>query len=128
MGHTDYDRLGGDYAQGRRTDPRWMSAIRDVLGAATSVANVAVLALLTVHHWTDPSAGLRELQRVAKRQVILTFLPDGHARFWLVEDAGASRLRRRGPGSPLGETGRLPLPGRACQHLQPCHLRRTHPS
>jgi SAM-dependent methyltransferase len=33
------------------------------------------LAVLTIHHWADPIAGLRELQRVAARQVILHFEP-----------------------------------------------------
>ncbi|MBL1082412.1 methyltransferase domain-containing protein [Streptomyces actinomycinicus] len=48
----------------------------------------AVMALLTVHHWTDPAAGIGELRRVARRRVvILTW--DQHVfreRFWLVRD------------------------------------------
>jgi len=45
----------------------------------------AALAVFTVHHWTDVDRGLRELRRVAPRQVILTF--DGSAeQFWLVSD------------------------------------------
>ena len=35
----------------------------------------AVLAILTLHHWTDLAEGLSELRRVAKRQVILTSNP-----------------------------------------------------
>jgi SAM-dependent methyltransferase len=48
----------------------------------------AALATFTVHHWSDPAQGLRELQRVARRHVILTFdqgdewLDD----FWLTRD------------------------------------------
>jgi SAM-dependent methyltransferase len=42
------------------------------------------LAVLTIHHWTDPMAGLRELRRVAPRQVILHFEP-GYA-FWLADE------------------------------------------
>ncbi|GGN64738.1 methyltransferase type 11 [Streptomyces albiflavescens] len=48
----------------------------------------AVMALLTVHHWTDLTAGISELRRVARsRIVILTW--DQHIfreRFWLVRD------------------------------------------
>jgi SAM-dependent methyltransferase len=46
----------------------------------------AALAVLTVHHWPDPVAGLHELSRVAATQVVLTFTAEGHAGFWLVED------------------------------------------
>jgi SAM-dependent methyltransferase len=44
------------------------------------------LALLTVHHWRDPVAGLRELRRVARRQVVLTWDVEVMARYWLVTD------------------------------------------
>lgn len=45
----------------------------------------AALAILTVHHWPDQSAGLREMSRVAKRCVIFTWdrLWD---RMWLTRD------------------------------------------
>ena len=33
----------------------------------------AALGVFTVHHWVDQNAGLAELRRVARRQVILTF-------------------------------------------------------
>ncbi|MFG2938488.1 class I SAM-dependent methyltransferase [Streptomyces sp. NPDC048282] len=48
----------------------------------------AVMALLTVHHWGDPAAGIAELRRVARRRVVVltwdqrTF----RERFWLVRD------------------------------------------
>jgi SAM-dependent methyltransferase len=47
----------------------------------------AALGVLTVHHWQDLEAGLRELRRVARRRVVLvvldtSVLPD----FWLVRD------------------------------------------
>src|ERR671939_104597 len=32
----------------------------------------AAMAVSTVHHWPDPIAGLRELQRVARRVVVFT--------------------------------------------------------
>jgi SAM-dependent methyltransferase len=43
----------------------------------------AAMALLTVHHWTDLDAGLRELRRVAPRVVLLTFDAAVHDAFWL---------------------------------------------
>jgi SAM-dependent methyltransferase len=42
------------------------------------------LAVLTVHHWTDLRAGLAELQRVSRRQVVLHFVPG--FRFWLPDE------------------------------------------
>ncbi len=37
----------------------------------------AALAILTIHHWSDKAAGLREMRRVArKRAVLLTYDPD----------------------------------------------------
>jgi SAM-dependent methyltransferase len=46
----------------------------------------AALAVFTVHHWNDPVAGLHELARVARQQVVVTWDPLVHAGFWLVED------------------------------------------
>jgi SAM-dependent methyltransferase len=46
----------------------------------------AAMAILTVHHWTDPAAGLAELRRVSARQIILTWDPAVTARFWLIEE------------------------------------------
>jgi SAM-dependent methyltransferase len=46
----------------------------------------AAMAILTVHHWTDPERGLREMRRIArKRVVLLTWVPDGPP-FWLTRD------------------------------------------
>ncbi len=45
----------------------------------------AAMAVLTVHHWSDLNAGLREMRRVAKdRAVILTFDPAADY-FWLAD-------------------------------------------
>ncbi len=45
----------------------------------------AAMAVLTVHHWTDIEAGLREMRRVAKdRIVIMTFDPASDY-FWLAD-------------------------------------------
>src|SRR5262245_61866588 len=46
----------------------------------------AALAVLTVHHWPDPSRGLRELQRVAPKQAVLTWDADVTSQFWLITD------------------------------------------
>lgn len=45
----------------------------------------ASLAVFTVHHWTDREAGLRELRRVSRRQVILIFEPAQVHQFWAVD-------------------------------------------
>lgn len=45
----------------------------------------ATMAVMTVHHWTDFEAGIREMQRVAKeRLVVMTFDPSGPY-FWLAD-------------------------------------------
>jgi len=49
----------------------------------------AVMAVSTVHHWQDPIAGLREMRRVGRRVVVLTFgaAETGRLRrFWLTRD------------------------------------------
>jgi hypothetical protein len=43
----------------------------------------ATLGVFTVHHWTDQNAGLAELQRVSRRQVILTFDYVLERAYWL---------------------------------------------
>src|ERR1700742_3877327 len=46
----------------------------------------AAMAVSTVHHWRDPVAGLREMRRVARRVVVLTFDASETVlrhRFWL---------------------------------------------
>lgn len=43
----------------------------------------AAMAVFTVHHWADLDRGLREMRRVARRQVILSFDHEMEGRFWL---------------------------------------------
>ena len=59
----------------------------------------AAMAFATVHHWQDPIAGLRELQRVARRVVVFTCDTSEQSwrrRFWLTRDylpeVAASRI------------------------------------
>ena len=42
----------------------------------------AAMALLTIHHWDDPSTGLDELRRVSTRQVVWYCEPLGGQTFW----------------------------------------------
>ncbi|MEA2272870.1 MAG: hypothetical protein QOI98_1578 [Solirubrobacteraceae bacterium] len=59
----------------------------------------AAMAVLTIHHWSDPARGLAEMRRVARRRVVvLTFDVDRAADYWFVanylpETAAADRER-----------------------------------
>jgi SAM-dependent methyltransferase len=45
------------------------------------------LAVFTVHHWNDPAAGLSEMRRVSRKQVVVTWDPRIFAsQFWFVRD------------------------------------------
>ena len=46
----------------------------------------AAMGLLTIHHWSDPVAGLRELVRVARRVIVFAYEPAVHAQFWLWQE------------------------------------------
>src|SRR5689334_11988867 len=49
----------------------------------------AAMAVATVHHWSDPIAGLREMRRVARRVVVFTCETTEESwrgRFWLTRD------------------------------------------
>jgi SAM-dependent methyltransferase len=59
--------------------------IAETLPFVDSAFDVA-LAVLTVHHWSDPVAGLAELRRVSRKQVVLTWDPNISSQFWLVRD------------------------------------------
>ncbi len=57
----------------------------------------AALAVLTTHHWDDVAAGLREMERVSARQVVLTWDQDVVAReFWLLADYLPEAVEREG--------------------------------
>ncbi len=86
------------------------------LPLASGCADVA-LAILTVHHWDDPAAGLAEMCRVAPRRMVLTMDFELHSRFWFLEDyvpEVGEYTRRQGPGhdlvaEALGESSSIPL-------------------
>ncbi len=47
----------------------------------------SALAILTVHHWTDPERGLAEMRRVAKRRaVVLAWDQEVWESFWLIRE------------------------------------------
>jgi SAM-dependent methyltransferase len=47
----------------------------------------AAWAVVTIHHWDDVDAGLREMRRVARRRaVVVTFDPQLEADLWIVRD------------------------------------------
>jgi SAM-dependent methyltransferase len=47
----------------------------------------AAMAIITIHHWEDQLAGLRELRRVARGPVVvLTFDIDALAEYWMFRD------------------------------------------
>ncbi len=78
----------------------------------------AGLAVLTVHHWSDWRAGLRELVRVTRKRVVLfTWDPDCDG-FWLVQDYFPAMLeldhqrfpRLRALQEELGELQIEPVP------------------
>lgn len=46
----------------------------------------AAMAILSVHHWTNPRKGLAEMKRISNRQVVFTFDPSQLDSLWLVRD------------------------------------------
>lgn len=67
----------------------------------------ASMAILTVHHWPDMEAGLRELRRVTRGSVIVvTFDPDAETEFWIADYAPEMAevdRRRYGPIARVAE-------------------------
>jgi SAM-dependent methyltransferase len=45
----------------------------------------AGMAVLTIHHWAEPEAGLRELRRVSRCQVVFFFEPLRTHEFWALD-------------------------------------------
>lgn len=78
-------------------EPSWTMIRQRPAGAAPAVRAVAehlpfdddafevAMAVLTLHHWTDLAAGLAEMRRVARRQVIVSFEAEPSDGHWLIE-------------------------------------------
>jgi len=67
------------------------SAARAIQGAADRLpfqdrSFDAVLAILTIHHWSRRDLGLNEMGRVARDRVVIFTWDPGHPGFWLVRD------------------------------------------
>jgi SAM-dependent methyltransferase len=99
---------------------RPLAAAPCVLAAAESLPFAdasfdAAMGVLTLHHWTDVAAGLRELRRVARRRVVLlTWDPEFDDALWLTTDyLPVIRVRDRAifPRLSVVRAGLQPLRG-----------------
>ena len=78
----------------------------------------ATMAVLTIHHWSDWRAGLREMRRVARRRIVLFTFDAEDSDFWLTRDylPALNELDRRTMprlgelASELGEFHATPVP------------------
>ncbi len=87
----------------------------------------AALAVLTVHHWIELTAGLAEMQRVARRRiVIVTFDPEPLRDLWIVRDYFPEMLdlesdrtsgHRLAAELPAGRSLPLPVPRDCSDHF-----------
>jgi SAM-dependent methyltransferase len=66
------------------TAAKSVRAVADSLPVRSGAFDAA-MAILTIHHWPDPWAGLAEMRRVARHQVVLTFDPVAHCSHWLTD-------------------------------------------
>lgn len=73
----------------------------------------AALAVLTVHHWTDVTAGLAELVRVARRRIVIVTMDVLVLKreLWLVSDYLEDALDDHFAAFPAVERIRAALPG-----------------
>jgi SAM-dependent methyltransferase len=91
-----------------------------VLGVAESLPLAdgtveAAMAVLTVHHWSDPGRGLAELVRVARRRIVLlTIDPKVEANMWL--------FREYFPEILAQDRQDFPTPARLCAALGPTRV------
>ncbi len=109
-------------------------ACAEALPFADGAFDVA-LATLTVHHWDDVDLGLREMQRVARRQVIFFFEPSFAGALWLVSEyfpeLAELASERRAPGLehlqallPVTHVEPLSVPADCCDGFAGCYWNR----
>jgi SAM-dependent methyltransferase len=87
----------------------------------------AVMAILTIHHWTDLGAGLAEMRRVVRgRIVIVTFDPEPLRELWIVRDyfpgmvdleSDRTSGRRLARELPNTKSRTLPVPSDCADHF-----------
>lgn len=78
----------------------------------------AAMAVLTIHHWSDWRAGLREMRRVARRRVVLLTFDTEASDWWLTRDYVPELIaldrrimpRLRDLAAELGEFRATPVP------------------
>ena len=74
----------------------------------------AALAVLTAHHWANLSAGLKEMQRVARRRVvIMTFDSEAPKGLWITADYFPEMLALKRPSGASSRDLLEKLPGAA---------------
>jgi SAM-dependent methyltransferase len=68
--------------------PNAAPAVRAVAADLPLTAGCAdvVMAILTVHHWSDWECGLAELCRVAPRRIVFAIDFEVHSQFWLLQE------------------------------------------
>ena len=68
----------------------------------------AAMGILTIHHWSDPVGGLRELVRVARRVVLFAYEPALHGMFWLWQEYfPAAASTSAGSESPIEQVAEI---------------------
>ncbi len=88
----------------------------------------AALAVLTAHHWTDLSAGLSEMQRVARRRIVMvTFDSEALQSLWITADYFPEMLTLQRPSGassrnlvtvlPAATSSALPVPRDCTDHF-----------
>ncbi|HEX4720916.1 MAG TPA: class I SAM-dependent methyltransferase [Pseudonocardiaceae bacterium] len=75
----------GEMIRQRSTSAPAVRGVAEALPVRDRCAD-AVLAVLTVHHWTDWRLGLAELRRAARHRVVLCYDTGRHCDYWLVRD------------------------------------------